>query len=69
MDEVPLTIDVPSNKRVDVKGAKTIMIKTSSNEKTRYIVVLACCADDTKLPTLLIFTRKTLPKEVIPHGI
>ena len=34
MDEVPLTFDVPSNKTVDVKGAKTIMIKTSDNEKT-----------------------------------
>ena len=36
MDEVPLTSDVPSNKTVDVKGDKTIMIKTSGNEKTRY---------------------------------
>jgi len=33
MDEVPVTFDVPSNKTVDVKGAKTIMIKTSGNEK------------------------------------
>jgi len=42
MDEVPLTFDVPSNKTVDVKGAKTIMIKTSGNEKMCYTVVLAC---------------------------
>ena len=28
MDEVPLTFDVPWNKTVNVKGAKTIMIKT-----------------------------------------
>ena len=54
MDEVPLTFDVPSNKTVDVTGAKTIMIKTSGNEKTCYTVVLACCADGTKLPPLLI---------------
>jgi len=53
---------------VDVKGAKTIMIKTSGNENTRY-TVLACCADGTKPPPLLIFKRKTLPKDVIPHGI
>ena len=66
MDEVPLMFDVPSNKTVE--GAKTIMIKTSGNEKTRYTVVLACCADGTKLPPLLIFKRKTLPKDVIPHG-
>jgi len=69
MNEVPLTFDVPSNKTVDVKGAKAIMIMTSGNEKTRYTVVLVCCADGTKLPPLLIFKRKTLPKHVIPHGI
>ena len=57
------------HRTVDVKGAKTIMIKTSGNEKTRYTVVLACCADGTKLPPSLIFKRKTLPKDVIPHGI
>ena len=69
LDEVPLTFDVPSNKTVDVKGAKTIVIKTSCNEKTFYTVVVTCCADGTKLPTLLIFKRKVLPKDVIPHGI
>ena len=70
MDEVSLMFDVPSNKTVDVKGAKTIMIKTAGNEKTSYTVVLACCADGTKLShLLLIFKRNTLPKDVIPHGI
>ena len=69
MDEVPLMFDVPSNKTVDVKGAKTITIKTSGNEKTRYTVVLACCADGTKLPPLLLFKGKTMPKDVIPRGI
>ena len=69
MDEVPLMFDIPLNKTVDVKGTKTIMIKTSGNEKTRYTVVLACCADGTKLPPSLIFKRKTLPKDVILHGI
>ena len=69
MDKVPLTFSVPSNKTVDVKGAKRVMIKTSGNEKMRYTVVLVCCADGTKLPPLIIFKRKTLPKDVIPHGI
>ena len=31
MDEVSLTFDLPSNKTVDVKVAKTIMIKTAGN--------------------------------------
>ena len=54
---------------MDVKGAKTSMIKTSGNEKMRYTVVLVCSTDGKKLPSLLIFKRKMLPKDVIPHGI
>jgi len=69
MDEIPLMFDVPSNKTVNVKGAKIIMIKTSGNEKMRYTVVLACCADGTKLSPLLIFKKRMLPNDVIPHGI
>jgi len=53
MDDIPLTFDVPPNKTVDVKGAKAIMIKTSGNEKTRYTVDLACCADGTKASTFI----------------
>ena len=69
MDEVLLTFAVPSNKTVEVKGAKKIMIKTSINKKTCYNVVLGCCADGTKFPPLLIVKRKILPKDVFPHGI
>ena len=69
MDEVPLTFDVPSNRTVDQKGVKTVSIKTSGHEKTHYTVVLACCANGTKLPPMLIFKRKTLPKESLPRGV
>ncbi|KAG8235759.1 hypothetical protein J437_LFUL015380 [Ladona fulva] len=58
MDEIPLTFDVPSNKTVSVKGSRSITIKTTGHEKTHYTVVLACCADGTKLPPFLIFNRK-----------
>ena len=58
MDEVPLTFDVPSNKTVDVKGAKTITMKTLGCDKTHYMVVLSCCADGTKLPPMLISKKK-----------
>ena len=69
MEEVTWRFDVPSNKTVDVKGAKTINIQTSGNEKTCYTVVLVCCAYGTKLPSFLIFKRNTLRKNVIPRGI
>ena len=69
MDEATLTFDVPSNKTVDVQGAKTMDVKTSGHEKTYFTVVLACCADGTKLPPMIIFKRKTFPKEKIPTGV
>jgi hypothetical protein len=53
MHEVPLTFDVPSNKTVDSKGAKSITVKTCGHEKTYYTIVLSCCADGTKLPPFL----------------
>ena len=48
MDEVPLTFDVPSNRIVDIKGAKAMAVK-ASHEKTHFIIILACCTDRTKL--------------------
>ena len=69
MEEVPLTFDVPSNKTVDVKGAKTITVKTSGHGTTHYTVVLSCCAEGTKLPPVLISKRKNMPEEAIPRGV
>ncbi len=69
MDETPLTFDVPCNKTVDLKGTKSITVKTSGHEKTHYTVVLTCCADGTKLPPMLIFKRKTMPKDKLPSGV
>lgn len=69
MDEVPLTFDVPSNRTVSVKGVNTMAVKTSGHEKTHFTVVLACCADGTKLPPMIILKRKTFLKEKIPSGV
>ena len=52
-----------------MKGAKTITVKTSGHGKTHYMVVLSCCAGGTKLPPMLIFKRKNMPKEAIPRGV
>ena len=69
IDEVPLTVDVLSNRTVDIKGAKTMAVKTSGHEKTHFTVVQACCADGTKLPPMIIFTRKTFLKEKVPSRV
>jgi hypothetical protein len=42
MDTAPWTLDVTLNKTVDIKGVKTIMIKTSGSEKR--ITLLFLCA-------------------------
>ena len=65
MDEVPFTFGVPSSRTVDVKGAKTMAVRISGHEKTHFTVVLACCADGTKLPPVIIFKRKMFPYHII----
>ena len=44
-------------------------VRTSGQEKTHFTVVLAGCADGTKLPPVIIFKRKTFSKETIPTGV
>ena len=79
MDEVPVTFDVPANRTVDVKVAKTVAVRmvavrtvavrTSGHEITHFTVAVACCADGRKLPPMIIFKRKIFPKEKIPSGV
>lgn len=70
MDETPMTFDLPGNRTVHAKGEKTVLVKTTGHEKTHFTVVLACMADGTKLKPLIIFKRKTLPKNAkFPIGV
>ncbi|GFY33078.1 pogo transposable element with KRAB domain [Trichonephila clavipes] len=69
MDEVPLSFDIPPTMTVDVQGASSIPINTTGNERTSFTVVLCCAANGLKLPLMLIFKRKTLPKENFPKGV
>lgn len=69
MDEVPLTFDCPPNRTVDTSGVKTVSLTTTGQEKTHFTVMLACCADGTKLKPLLIFKRKTVPKGNFPRNV
>lgn len=69
MDETPMNFDMISNRTVEAKGSKTILVKTTGHEKTHFTVVLSCMADGTKLKPMIIFKRKTMPKVKFPAGV
>ena len=69
MDETPMFFDMPGNRTVDFKGSTSINVKTSGGEKSHFTVVLSCLADGTKLRPLIVFKRKTMPKEKIPSEV
>ena len=69
MDETPLRYDMPMGRSVTKKGEKSVLIKTTGHEKDHLTVVLTCLADGTKLPPVVIFKRKTMPKVPFPQGI
>ena len=58
MDETPVWFDMPAARTVESRGAKTVLLKTTGNEKTRFTVVLSCLADGTKLKPMVIFPPK-----------
>ncbi len=70
MDEIPMFFDMPSNRTLDKAGTKTVFVRTTGHEKTHFTVVLCCMSDGTKLPPMVIFKRKTIPKgEKFPPGV
>lgn len=69
MDEVALCFDCPPNYTVDSRGKESIAIKTTGHEKTAFTVVLCCAASGAKLSPMVIFKRKTIPKENFPKGV
>ena len=62
MDDTLVSFDMPVNYTVDVKGAKSVFVITICHEKCYFTVVLGCLADGTRLPSVVIFKRKMLPK-------
>uniref|UniRef100_A0A8C3UMK4 HTH CENPB-type domain-containing protein n=1 Tax=Catharus ustulatus TaxID=91951 RepID=A0A8C3UMK4_CATUS len=69
MDEVPLTFDMPLTRTVEKTGTPTVPVRTTGNEKTSFTVVLGVSSDGQKLSPMVIFKRKTFPKEKFPNGI
>lgn len=49
MDGTPMCFELPKNKAVNCKGYKSILLKTTGYEKTRFMIVLFCLVDGSKL--------------------
>lgn len=69
MDEVPMSFDAPYSRPVDTTGAESIPVLTTGHEKTGFTVVLVCSESGRKLKPMVIFKRKTMPKEKLPDGV
>ncbi len=69
MDEVSISFDMTSGFAVENKGTKSVKISTTGNEKCNFTVVLCVIADGAKRNPLVIFKRKTIPKETFSKGI
>jgi hypothetical protein len=66
--ETPVCFDMPSNYTVYDTDVKSVLIKTSGNEKMLVTVMLTVLADGTKL-LHVILNQKTVPKEQLPIGL
>ena len=64
-----MSFDAPYSRTVDTTGAESVPVSTTGQEKTGFTVVLACSETRTKLKPMVIFKRKTMPKEKLPDGV
>lgn len=69
MDETPVSFDLPANTTVDELGARSVSIRTTGHERANFTVVLTCMADGTKLPPLIIFKIKNIPRGNFPPEV
>jgi len=69
MDETPLSFDIPDTRTVDLKVTRDIELTTTGAEKCNFTVILCVTADGGKCDPMVIFKRKTIPKEDFPNGI
>ena len=58
MDQTMCRFDMPSTRTNDVRGRRTIRIKTTKAEKKGFTVALAATASGQKLPAVIIFKER-----------
>ena len=55
MDETACWLEMPSETTIDVRGAKSVPLKTTGHEKDHYTVILSARADGKKLKPYIVF--------------
>ena len=55
-----MAFNLPSNNTIEQSGTKTVSILSTGHERSNFTVVLACMADGTKLPPVIIFKLKNI---------
>ncbi|CAI7908990.1 unnamed protein product [Closterium sp. NIES-54] len=65
-DQTPLFLEMPTEHTLEMKGARTVHVRSAGYEKERVTVMLAVTASGLKLPPYVVFKRKTIPKVPIP---
>ena len=69
MDETSVAFDLPSSYTLEKRGSSTINIKTTGHERSTFTVILGCMANGFKLPPVVIFKLKNIPRGTFPDGI
>ncbi|CAL4239607.1 unnamed protein product, partial [Meganyctiphanes norvegica] len=69
VDETLINMDMIPRSSVNNKGEKTIVMQATGYKNSNYTVVLAAMANGDKLPPMLIFKRKKMPKCTFPKGV
>ncbi|CAI7895143.1 unnamed protein product [Closterium sp. NIES-53] len=68
-DQTPLFVEMPVERTIEHRGARSVPICTAGYEKTRLTVMLACTASGEKLHPWVWFKLKNVPNCEIPEGI
>ncbi|CAI7736912.1 unnamed protein product [Closterium sp. NIES-54] len=66
-DQTLLFLEMPQESTLEMKGARTVHVRTAGYEKERLTVMLTVTASGLKMPPHVVFKRKTILKDVIPR--
>ncbi|CAI7806680.1 unnamed protein product [Closterium sp. NIES-53] len=67
-DQTPFLVEMPAERTIEHRGARSVSIRTAGYEKTRLMVMLACTASGEKLRPWVWFKLKNVPSCEIPEG-